>query len=137
MSTINMQTMRYINLLDRISRVKTHRCFVYNNMIIFAVPGSLISKAVGTNGKNVRELQDALGRKIKIVREAVDDSHIEKFLRDVVEPVTFKSVELKDNEVILTAGSMHKASLIGRNRARLNELAQIVEDTFGKQLKIV
>ena len=35
MAIINMQTMRYINLLDKASNVKTRKCFVYNNTIYF------------------------------------------------------------------------------------------------------
>lgn len=137
MTMINMQTMRYINLLDRVARVKTRHCFIYNNTIIFAVPRDLMSKAIGNQGKNVRVIQDMLGRKIKIVREARGLEDLQQFIQDVVDPVGFRSLEIKDNEVIITAGGQSKASLIGRNRARLIELAQIVQDNFGKELKIV
>jgi len=32
---------------------------------------------------------------------------------------------------------MHKASLLGRNKVRLQELGQIVRDMFGKELRII
>lgn len=129
--------MRYINLLDRIAHVKTHRCFLYNNTIVFAVPAPLMSKAVGINGKNVRMIQDTLGRRIKIVKDANGLEDVERFMRDIVDPVGFKSAEVMGDEVVITAGSQYKAALIGRNRGRLIELSQIIHDSFGKQVRIV
>ena len=67
MSTINIQTMRYINLLDSTSRVKTRKCFVYNNTIIFAVPSELMSRAIGPNASNIHYLQEKLGKRIRQV----------------------------------------------------------------------
>ena len=55
----------------------------------------------------------------------------------IVSPVTFKDLEIKDNEIILTAGSYSKAMLIGRNKRRLHELQKITRDYFGKDLSIV
>ena len=60
MAIINMQTMRYINLLDRASHVKTSKCFVYNNTIMFAVPKEMVSKAIGPDAINVRRIQEVL-----------------------------------------------------------------------------
>ena len=65
MSIINMQTMRYLNLLDITSRVKTNKCFSYNNIIIFAVPGFMISKAIGPNAINIRKLQEKIGSHVR------------------------------------------------------------------------
>lgn len=132
-----MQTMRYINLLDRASRVKTSKCFVYNNTIIFAVPRDMISRAIGPAGVNIRAIQEKLGKKVKVISEANEILDAERFVRDVVSPLRFKSLELKDNVFILTAGSESKAALIGRNRRRLDELNQILKDNFGKEVRII
>jgi transcription antitermination factor NusA-like protein len=113
------------------------RCFIYNNTIIFAVPENLISKAIGEGGKNVRVIQETLGKKIKIVfaPRSVDDA--QRFLQEIVEPVQFRSIEVTDKELVIDAPGQSKALLIGRNKIRLLELAQIVNDSFGKELKIV
>jgi len=137
MSVIDIQTMRYINLLDTTSRVKTRKCFVYNNAIIFAVPRPFISQAIGPDAVNVKRIQEKLGKKVRIIAEASGTADAERFVKDVVAPVNFKSLEVKDNVLLLTAGSQSKASLIGRNRRREEELNQIVEDTFGMSLKIL
>lgn len=137
MAFIDMQTMRYINLLSRVAHVKTSKCFVYNNMIVFVVPRDQVGRAVGPRGDNIREIQMTLGKKIKIVSEPAGLEDAQRFVQDVVEPVSFRSLEVRDGVFVLNAGSQSKASLIGRNKKRFEELDQILKDSFGISLKIV
>ncbi len=138
MAIINMQTMRYINLLDRESRVKTSKCFVYNNAIYFAVPRDKVSRAIGPDASNVKKLQEKIGRRIKIIREAEGIGDAERFIQDVVRPTKFKSLEVKEGSAIITAGNnQNKATLIGRNKRRLEELHKIIKDTFGIDLRVI
>ena len=132
-----MQIMRYINLLNKIARVKIKKCFIYNNTIIFAVPAGLMSRAIGPKGKNIRALQEMLGKRIKVIKEAENLGDAGRFVGDIVDPVTFVSLEVKDDKIILTAGTRSKAALLGRNKRRLAELSIIIEDYFGKELKII
>lgn len=132
-----MQTMRYINILDRVSRVKTMKCFDYNNTILFAVPSGLVSRAIGKSAENIRMMQEQLGKRVRIIEEPSGLGDVEKFMRDVVSPVGFKSVEVKDNVIVLNAGPQSKASLIGRNRRREEELAEIIKSVFNLELKII
>ncbi len=138
MAIINMQTMRYINLLDRASNVKTRKCFIYNNTIIFAVPRNLVSRAIGPDAINVKRIQDSLGKRVRIVEEAEGVKDAKRFIEDITEPVNFKGLEIKDNSLIINAGgTQSKAALLGRNKKRYEELKTIVEDTFNLDLKVV
>ncbi len=137
MSVIDMKLMRYINLLDRASHVKTRRCFVYNNVIVFAVPHALVSQAIGPGAINVRRIQEQLGKRVKIISEPRGMEDAPNFVREIVSPVRFKSLELKDGFFILNAGSSSKAALIGRNKRRLEELDEILKSNFGFDLKII
>ena len=140
MSVINMQTMRYINLLDRVSRVKTTKCFVYNNVIIFAVPSSFVSRAIGAGAENIRILQGQLGKRVKIISEpnGIGSKDAEKFVSDIVAPIKFKSAEIRDNVLAISSGgTQNKAGLIGRDKRRLIELEQIVKDVFGLDVRIL
>ncbi len=137
MTSLNMQTIRYINLLDRVSNVKTSKCFSYNNSIIFAVPEKMVSRAVGRNAENIKVMQDSLGKRIRIVAEASGITEIERFVRDIVSPINFNSVEIRDNVLIISAGgTQNKAGLIGRERRRLDELSQIIKDNFNLDVRI-
>lgn len=138
MAFLNMQTIRYINLLDKVSNVKTSKCFVYNGTIIFAVPSNLVSKAIGPGAVNIRRIQESLGKRVRVMSRAEGKEDAERFVRNLVEPVSFKSVEVRDGELIIVAGSTQsKAALIGREKRRLNELSQIVKDTFSLDLRII
>lgn len=137
MTVLDLQTIRYINLLDNASRVKTSKCFTYNNTIFFAVPKSQISKAIGPNASNIHKIQDKLAKKVKVIAEAQGSDDAERFVKDIVSPVKFVSSEIVDRVFVLTAGSQSKAALIGRNRRREEELAQIIKDTFNLELKIL
>ncbi len=128
---IDMKLMRYINLFRKISHVSTTNCFVYNNIIIFAVPRGLISKAIGKDGSNMRKFGEAFGKKVKIIAMPSGKEDIEKFVLDVVSPITFNKIEIKDNDVIINAGRQSKAALIGRGRLREQELGIILKMLFG------
>lgn len=132
-----MQDMRYINLFGKVTRISTRFCFKYNEIIFFCVPRQLIAKAVGENGRNVRKISEIIKKRIKIIPIPKDINHAKHFIEAVVNPVTFKNLEIKDHEIILTAGSQSKAALIGRNKRRLLEMQKIVRNFFKKEFRIV
>lgn len=135
MKTLDMRLIRYLNLFEKITRVSTKNCFEYNNCIIFAVHPSQISRAIGEQGKNIKEINEILGRKVKVI--SLPFRGIENFISDVVSPVRFKSIEITGNEIIINAGRQSKAALIGRNRARLDELNNISKEYFNKEVRII
>jgi len=135
-NTINMQDMRYLNLFEKIMRVRTRFCFRYNEAIVFCVPKTLMAKAIGEKGKNIKKMREILGKKIKVVVVPNEINDVEIFIKSVVSPVTFRNIEIKDNEIIVAGGS-NKAALIGRNKRRLLEMQKIVKDFFGKDFRVV
>jgi len=135
--TINMQDIRYLNLFSRVSRVNTKFCFMYNNTLIFCVPKKLIYRAIGRDGKNVKRLSEILKKRIKILSTPQGIADAEEFIKNIVDPVTFREFEVNENEIIITAGKTNKAALIGREKRRLIEMQKIVKDFFDRDLKIV
>ena len=138
--TIDIQDMRYLNLFGRTTKVQTRFCFRYNDIVFFCVPKSLISKAIGENGRNIKKMNEITKKKIKIIsipKDMEEISGMKKFIEDIVSPLTFKDLGLQGDEIVLTAGAQSKAALIGRNKRRLNELKQISRDYFGKELRII
>lgn len=136
-TTLDMQDIRYINLFSKITHVNTRFFFKYNNVLVFCVPKSLVSKCVGEQGKNVKRLNQILHKKIKILEKPKGDEDIEQFLKSIIEPTTFKEIEVNQNEIIITAGRSNKAALLGRGKQRLAEIQRIANNYFGKELKIV
>jgi len=135
--TIDMQLMRYLNLFEKITRVRTNDCFKYNETIFFCVPSPMMSKSIGKNAFNIKKLNEILNKKIKVISvpEGIEDIKI--FVQNIVDPVTFKDIEVRGDEVILSASTQSKAALIGRNKRRLQEMQKIIRDFFSKEFKII
>ena len=137
-AVIDMKAMRYINLLDKISRVKTRRCFIYNNAIFFAVNKRQVSQAIGPAASNIRKIQESLGTRVKIIKEAESVEEVSRFVGDIIFPIKPREIEIKESAVIITAGNtQNKASLIGRNKRRMEELNKTIRDDFDLELKII
>ncbi len=134
---LNMQFIRYANLFSKITKIETNHCFEYNNTIFFAVPRKFIGKAIGEDNKNLKKLNQMIRKKIKIVPIPKGKEDIENFVSVIVNPVKFKAIEIKDNKAIINANTQNKASLIGRNKIRLNEMENILGQYFSiRKLKI-
>ena len=137
MKVMNMQDLRYLNLFEKVTQINTRFCFSYNNLIIFCVPKNQVSRAIGKNGKNTKRMNEILKKRVKVIPKPEGIFEIKKFVGEIVSPVTFKNLEIKENGIILTAGIQNKAALIGRNKRRLFELQKILKDYFEKDLRIV
>jgi len=132
-----MQHMRYINLFEKLSGVSTRYCFKYNETIFFCVPRSMISKAIGEAGRNVRQLSSILGKKIKIIPSPNGQEDIKTFIENIVAPVQFNDFRANENEVTVSGNTQTKASLIGRNKRRLLEMQEIIKNFFSKDFRVV
>jgi NusA-like KH domain protein len=128
---LDMQFIRYANLFENVTRIKTNHCFEYNSTIIFVVPRKLVMRALGIDNRNLERLGYLIGKKIKIIAIPNGKEDLESFVSMITKPVRFKSIEIRDNEAIITANSQSKASLIGRDRVRLEEMENILEQYFG------
>ena len=132
-----MEDMRHLNLFMNITKINTRFCFRYNNMIFFCVPKQLVSRAIGENGKNSKQLNKILNKKIKIIPYPNGTQDAKTFVQSIVSPIKIKDVESKNDELIIHAGPKNKAALIGREKRKLLEMKKIIKDFFRKETKIV
>ena len=133
--TIDMQDMRYLNLFESATGVRTRFCFMYNESLIFCVPKPLISRAVGENGRNIRKMSELLGKRIRVVAAPRGIQDAESFIRTLIIPLTIKDFGIKEHEIIV-GGGKNKAALIGRNKRRFLEMQKIVKDFFNRDFRI-
>jgi len=137
--TLDMQFIRYMNLFGKVARVNAQHCFTYNNMLVFAVSKPAVTKAIGRDNENLQRLSRILHKRIRIVAQPITKTSedIKTFITTVTSPIEFNSIEVKNNEVTISAGREGKARLIGRQRIRQKELSEILEQYFGiKKLNI-
>lgn len=135
---LDMQDIQYLNLFSKITGVNSKYCFSYNNMLVFLIPIKFISKALGPNNSNLRKMSDLIRRRIRVVAEPTEDAHVKKFIENIVSPITFKDLQITNDEIILNAGTKDsKAMLIGRNKVRLAEMQKIIKNLFEKDFRIM
>ena len=131
----DMQFIRYINLFGKVTRVIAKHCFSYNNTLVFIVAKNQIEQSIGKENSNLRKLSEILGKRIRVIAEPHSRKDIESFVKVLVSPVQFDSLEIVKNsegseEVLIKADLQGRSMLIGRNKARLEELKQIMEQYF-------
>jgi len=133
-ATLDLDLIYSVNLFSKITGVSTKYCFRYNNWLIYVVPPQLIPKALGQRGENVHRIGRMLKCKVKVIPE----SSLEPFVKAIIYPIKFKKLVAENDEITIVAGPNSKASLIGRDKIRLEELSGILKDFFKiKALKIV
>jgi transcription antitermination factor NusA-like protein len=135
--TLDMTLIRNLNLFEKITRIRTDSCFIFNNTMFFAVPKEMVFRAIGKNGENAKMLSEILGKKVKIVGLAEGGQDISRFIKDIIAPVQPKNIEVGEKEIIITAGRLNHAALVGRDKQKLHELEKVVGEHFGKTLRIV
>jgi NusA-like KH domain protein len=134
---LDMQFIRYANLFERVTRIRTNHCFSYNNTVIFAVPRNFVMQAIGRDNINLKKLSGIIGKRIKIVAIPHGIEDIENFVSIITYPIKFKAIDVKETDVIINADAQSKASLIGRGKIRLEEMQNILEQYFGIKKVIV
>lgn len=128
---LDMQFIRYVNLFNKITRIRSNHCFEYNNTIVFAVPRKFVMQAIGKDNHNLEKLNRLTGKRIKIVAIPQGKEDMESFISVITKPVRFKGIEINGDEVSISAGMQSKAALIGRGKCRLDEMENILGQYFG------
>lgn len=134
---LDMQFIRYANIFARVTKIRTNHCFEYNNAIVFAVPRKFVRQGLGRDNENLEKLRRVINKRVKIVAMPSGREDIEKFVSVITYPVTFKDIEIKDDDAIISASMQSKASLIGRNKVRLQEMENVLEQYFGIKKVVV
>lgn len=121
------QDIQYINIFEKVTKVRPSDCFAYGFYLVFTVPNSELSKAIGQGGINAKRLRNVLNKKIKIISYTGDK---EEFIKDILAPIKFKELKLDEKTLSIKAGPQSKALIIGKNSTRLKELKNILERYF-------
>lgn len=127
MKTLDLEKIQHINLFENLTKAHVKELFVNNNVYIFIVEQGDVKKALGRQGQNLRRLSAMIRKRIKVV-EFNPDSRV--FVQNLLYPLTPQNIELRNQELIVTADSKTKALLIGRDRRNVNVYSKVVKDFF-------
>jgi len=125
---IDNALIQYINLFEKITRTRVKDCIQDNDKLIFIVEEGEISKALGKNGINIKKIASLTKKKLKVIDF---NSKIERFIKNLINPVQAEKIEVKDNVVeIFVSSRQDKGLLIGRDRNNLKFLKSMLEKYF-------
>ena len=131
-------TMQQMALFEKITRTSVKDCFFdeVQDRMVFIIQEGQIRRAVGPQGSNVKKLEKAFNRKIKIVEFNPEKL---QFIRNMVLPLVVKDITEEDDIVTLVGDDTKtKGLLIGRNAANLRNLEQNIRRFFDvKEIKVI
>jgi N utilization substance protein A len=133
----DLDLMRFISMFESLTRTKLKDCFIDDNeLLTFVVEPGEIGRAVGKKAGNVKKIEAALKRKIKVVEYNPD---VLRFVQNMILPLRVSDIKEEDGVITLTGpDSQTKGLLIGRSAANLRLLEKNVKRYFDiKEIKVV
>ncbi|MBU2560819.1 MAG: NusA-like transcription termination signal-binding factor [Nanoarchaeota archaeon] len=131
-------TLKKMTLFESITRADLKDFFddpVQDRLVFIVVPGSLW-RALGKGSVNVKKLEKAFGRKIKIVEYNED---LVTFIKNMAHPLKIHDVTEEDGIVTIRHDDLQtKGLLIGKNARNLRNMEKNVRRYFEvKEIKVV
>jgi transcription termination/antitermination protein NusA len=129
----NQDVMGFITFFESMTHTGVKDC-IEGQQLIFVVDAGNVGKAIGRQGSNVKRLEHALNRKIKIVEF---NPLATEFVKNLISPLRAEVSE-QDGTILLSSGDTRtKSLLIGRNSQNLANYESIVKRYFGdKKLRV-
>ncbi|MBI2176195.1 NusA-like transcription termination signal-binding factor [Candidatus Woesearchaeota archaeon] len=139
-----MQKIKYDNTLMKLmsffeaaTKARLKDCFVdQNSLLVFVVEPAQYGLAVGKGGANVKRIEEALKRKVKIA-EFSDD--LVQFVAGLIQPSKARDISVSDGIITITPESSEsRGYLIGRSGRNLRNMESIIQRYFPiKEVKVV
>ena len=87
-----------------------------------------MGKAIGKNGINIKRMENALKKKIKLIEFNND---VLQFVKNMIYPIEILDIKQEEDDIIIHGkDTSTKAMLIGRERQNINHLIGIVKRYF-------
>lgn len=120
--------MKFMVLFETMTKANLKDCIINDEIIFFIVEENQIAKAIGKQGSNIRNLQKALKRRIKIVEYSND---LIKFINNFIYPIKAKEVINEEGVIkIMTPDIESRGILIGKSATNLRSFESIVKRYF-------
>ena len=135
----NAESLRYMTLFSRITRIMPLECFLANKHVVFILRKGTAARAIGKEGKNIKQIKNSLKKEIKVVEQA---SSVEKLVENYLFPIRPRKVELEEdddnNKIVVITFRIRgeRQTLLGNNKQGLSCIKEIINH-FYPQIKTV
>ena len=90
---LTTEQIKLMSVFQNVTGVVARDCIIEEDKTIFVVDSRKVGKAVGKNGKNVKKLEELLGKKIEVVGYSDD---ITRFVKNLFYPAHILAVTVSD-----------------------------------------
>src|SRR3989338_7723219 len=125
---LDNETISFLTFFERLTHARIKDCFFEKERFVFVVELGEKSKAIGKQGSNVKRMELMSKKKIKIVEF---NPEVKNFIRNYLMPLQTQEITEKDNIIFIKMNGMReKGLLIGRDKANIEHLKEIVKKYF-------
>jgi N utilization substance protein A len=127
---LDINTLKYITLFESLTGAKVKDCIV-DDKITFIIEKGNMGLAIGKHGKNLKRVENAIKKTIRAIEF---DEDVRQFIKNYAYPL--RELEIVENDNIIQIkgkDTKTKALLIGRDKANLKKMINIVNRYFSIQ----
>ena len=127
--------MKIITLFESMTGAKVKDCISDENLL-FIMEENEMGRAIGKNGANIKRMENALKKKIRLAEFSSD---VLQFVKNMIYPIEVLDIGQENGVITIHGKDMNaKAMLIGRERKNINHLGSIVKRYFDiKEIKVL
>jgi N utilization substance protein A len=115
-------------MASRITGASVRDCLVEDDRIVIVVEKGHLGIAIGSKGKNLERLRNALKKTVKFV-EFDEDKH--RFIQNLCKPYTVKNIVIEGDDdasvVKLQVNPRDKSKIIGKGGRNINMIRKLAQ----------
>ncbi|MDI6826044.1 MAG: NusA-like transcription termination signal-binding factor [Candidatus Aenigmarchaeota archaeon] len=124
--TFTTETIRLLTLFENVTNVPVRDCFINKDIIYYIVEEGKIGLAIGKNGSSIKNVEKAVGRRVKVFEYSSDPK---KFVKNLIPQC--KEVDMIDKDNKLTAevkvNRNDRGFVIGRGGEKIKIYKEILK----------
>ncbi len=130
------ELLKLMSFFESATKAKLRDCFVdQNGTLFFVVEPAQYGLAVGKGGANVRRIEVAVKKSVKIVEFS---DNVVDFVSGLIQPSKAREITFADGTVTITPEPSSRSFLIGRAGKNVKNFESIVKRYFPiKEVKVI
>lgn len=125
---LDNNAIKYIAVFESVTGAKVKDCVIEPNQIVFVVNPGQMGLAIGKSGINVKEVQQALGKPIKLFEYSENP---EEFIKKLFAPAEIKKVDITEKDARKIAHvfieTHEKGKAIGKKGENIQRVKVLLE----------
>jgi len=135
--TFTTETIRFLTLFENVTNVPVRDCFVNKDMVYYIVEEGKIGLAIGKNGSSVKNVEKAVGKRVKVFEYSSDPK---QFVKNLIQQCKEVNI-INDNDKLTVEVKVNKSDrgfVIGRGGEKIKiykEILKRVHNIYDLQVK--